>query len=174
MFGRLIVLLSIVFPGACVVAGQPEKTGAEKMGFAFRSVYFDSPIVRGRALDIFDPPAGVAQRESALFLVHGGGWRAGRRDKFHEIMAKFASLGYTVCSADYRLDAKDAFEQIRDVREGYMIFADYLKSRGRPVKIFVYGESAGSHLASMVVCSDLEMVPRWVKPAGGIFQATNC
>ena len=55
-----------------------------------------------------------------------------------------------------------------------MIFVNYLRSQGRPVKIFVYGESAGSHLASMLVCSDLEMVDNWVKPAGGIFHATPC
>ena len=142
--------------------------------YKFQSIYFDTPIVKGRVLDIFEPADGVTRKDSSLFIVHGGGWRGGSREKFHEIMEKFAEQGYTVCSTDYRLNAKDAFEQIRDVRDGYMIFAEYLRRQGRQVKIFVYGESAGSHLASLVVCSDLEMVKNWVKPAGGIFHATPC
>ena len=164
----LTVLLTVSMLNVCM--------GAEKMSvnYKFQSVYFDTPIVKGRVLDIFEPHPGVERKESALFIVHGGGWRGGSREKFHEIMEKFVEQGYTVCSTDYRLYAKDAFEQIRDVRDGYMIFAEYLKSQSRPVKIFVYGESAGSHLASMVVCSDLEMVDNWVKPAGGIFHATPC
>ncbi len=168
LFRFLIILLTAVMLGECF--------GAEKMSanYKFQSVYFDTPIIKGRVLDIFEPLPGVKRKESALFIVHGGGWRGGSRDKFHEIMEKFVEQGYTVCSTDYRLYAKDAFVQIRDVRDGYMIFAEYLKSQGRPVKIFVYGESAGSHLASMVVCSELEMVDNWIKPAGGIFHATPC
>ncbi len=157
-------------------AGEnPVSDGAEMQGkYTFQSIYFDHPIVKGRVLDIFEPLDGTVKKDSTLFIVHGGGWRGGSRDKFHEIMGVLAARGYTVCSTDYRLNAKDAFEQIKDIREGYMIFVDYLRSQNRPVKIFVYGESAGSHLASMLVCSDLEMVENWVKPAGGIFHATPC
>lgn len=174
--GKILFLLAAVafLPGA---AGD-ENSGkdGEKMrgAYTFQSIYFDHPIVKGRVLDIFEPLPGVEKKESTLFIVHGGGWRGGSRDKFHEIMGVLAARGYTVCSTDYRLNAKDAFEQIRDIREGYMIFVNYLRAQGRPVKIFVYGESAGSHLASMLVCSDLEMVDNWVKPAGGIFHATPC
>lgn len=140
--------------------------------YSFQSIYFDDPIVPGRVLDIFEPAKNIPRKESSLFFVHGGGWRSGSRDKFHQIMEKYTTLGYTVCSTDYRLNAKDAFEQIRDVRDGYMIFADYLKAANHPVKIFIYGESAGAHLASLVLCSPLEARKDWITPAGGILHAT--
>lgn len=140
--------------------------------YTYTSIYFDTPIIQNRALDIFEPLPGVPRKEKTLFIVHGGGWRAGHRDKFHQIMAAFAALGYTVASTGYRLNAKDAFEQIKDVRTGYMIFADYLLQQGRKPEIFVYGESAGAHLASMILCSTLEMPEKWIKPYAGILQAT--
>lgn len=142
--------------------------------YTYTSIYFDTPIIQNRALDIFEPLPGVPRKEKTLFIVHGGGWRAGHRDKFHQIMAAFAALGYTVASTGYRLNAKDAFEQIQDVRTGYMLFADYLQQRNREPEIFVYGESAGANLASMLLFSDLEMPEKWIKPAAGILQATPC
>jgi acetyl esterase/lipase len=142
--------------------------------YSFQSIYFDYPIKKGRVLDIFEPLQDVEKKESALFIVHGGGWRGGSRASFHEIMGNFAAKGFTVCSTDYRLDAKDAFEQIKDIRDGYMLFAQYLKKNNRNVKIFVYGESAGSHLASMLLYTDINKPENWIAPAAGILHATPC
>lgn len=120
---------------------------------SYTSFYLDTPIITGRALDIFEPLPGTPVEETALFFVHGGGWRAGSRQSYHPIMEAFAQRGFITASTGYRLYAKNAFEQLSDIRESFDAFADFLMEKGRPVKIAVYGTSAGAHLASLLACA---------------------
>lgn len=117
----------------------------------FTSYYLDDPIQKGRVFDIFEPAENAPVRDIAIFFVHGGGWRAGSRDIFHIIMDELCRRGYICASTDYRLDAKDAFEQISDIREAYDKFVGILKERGiENPKIATWGSSAGAHLSSLV------------------------
>ena len=147
------------------------------MGYTFQSFYLDKPLIKGRVFDVFEPEK--VTEDIAIFIVHGGGWRAGSRASFHEIMEAFNNRGYIVASTDYRLDAKDAFEQISDIRAAYDRFVTYLKEKNRPLKIAVYGESAGAHLASLLLCAEPgecgeknNFVNEWIKPVLGMLQAT--
>jgi acetyl esterase/lipase len=147
------------------------------MQYKYESYYLDTPLIKGRVFDVFEPEE--ATKDVAVFIVHGGGWRAGNREAFHEIMEAFCNRGYYVASTDYRLNAKDAFEQISDVRAAYDRFVTYLKERNRPLKIAVYGESAGAHLASLVLCAkpgacgeENHFANDWVAPCLGMLQAT--
>jgi len=147
------------------------------MKHEFKSYYLDSPLVKGRVFDVFVPEK--MTREASLFIVHGGGWRGGSRQGFHTIMEAFNNEGVITASTDYRLNAADAFEQLADIRAAYDRFVTLLKEMGRPVKIAVYGESAGSHLASLLVCAEPgecgeknSLVNKWVKPAFGLLHAT--
>lgn len=147
------------------------------MKYKFESYYLDSPIVNGRVFDVFEPEE--ITKDTAVFLVHGGGWRGGSRTKFHEIMEEFNNRGYIVASTDYRLNAKDALEQVIDVRRAYDRFVTLLKEKGRPLKIAVYGESAGAHLAGFLICTtpqqmgeEISLVNEWVRPCKGVLQAT--
>ena len=117
----------------------------------FSSYYLDDPIQKGRVFDIFEPAEGAPKRDIAVFFVHGGGWRAGARDIFHILMDELCRRGYICATTDYRLNAKDAFEQISDIRESFDKFVEFLKARGiENPRIATYGSSAGSHLSSMV------------------------
>ncbi len=145
--------------------------------FEFKSYYLDTPIVDGRVLDVFEPEN--CTQDTAIFIIHGGGWRAGSRATFHGIMQEFRNRGYIVASADYRLNAPSAFEQVTDLRDADGFFISLLKDRGRPLSVAVYGESAGAHLGSLLVCANpgeigetVNLEKPWVKPAMGIFQAT--
>ena len=145
--------------------------------FAFKSYYLDTTLVKGRVFDVFEPEE--CTKDTALFMVHGGGWRAGSREIFHGIMQAFCRRGYVVAAADYRLDAPSAFEQVADLREAYDSFTAWLAERGRPLRVAVYGESAGAHLGSLLVCAEpgeigetVRLSRPWVKPVKGIFQAT--
>jgi acetyl esterase/lipase len=127
--------------------------------------------------DVFIPEK--ITRDVSIFVVHGGGWRGGSRQSFHPIMEAFNNKGIITASTDYRLDAKDAFEQLADIRASYDRFVSLLKEMGRPTRIAVYGESAGSHLASLLVCAapgecgeKNSLANKWVKPAFGILHAT--
>lgn len=146
------------------------------MRLEFKSYYLDYPLIKGRIFDVFEPEEYL--KDTAIFWVHGGGWRAGSRD-FHEIMQALCDRGYIVASTDYRLYAKDAFEQLKDIREAYDRFVSILKEKGRPLKIAVYGVSAGAHLASLLLCAEpgqcgekLSLENEWVKPCKGMLQAT--
>lgn len=147
------------------------------MKYKYESYYLDYPMVIGRVFDVFEPEE--VTKDVALFIVHGGGWRGGSREKFHKIMNAFNERGYIVASTDYRLNAKDAFEQLSDIRAAYDKFVSILKEKNRPLKIAVYGESAGAHLASLMICAapgecgeTNELVNEWVKPCMGMFQST--
>ena len=146
------------------------------MKHKFYSYYLDSPLVRGRVFDVFEPEEFT--KDVAVFWVHGGGWRTGSRD-FHEIMEKLSQRGYIVASTDYRLDAKDAFQQLSDIRASYDKFITILKEMGRPLNVAVYGVSAGAHLASLLLCAqpgqcgeENNLENEWVKPVMGLLQAT--
>ena len=118
----------------------------------FYSYYLDCPLVPGRIFDVFEPEK--ITKDVSLFIVHGGGWRLGSRTGFHSIMEAFCNEGYVVASTDYRLYANDAFEQLSDVRAAYDRFVSVLKEKNLPLKVAVYGESAGAHLASLMVCAE--------------------
>ena len=147
------------------------------MRYKITTHYLDHPLKVGRVFDVFEPE--TVTKDVALFIVHGGGWRAGTRTLFHEIMEAFCERGYIVASTDYRLYAPDAFCQLADVRAAYDRFVSLLKEKQRPLKIAVYGESAGAHLASLTVfalpgeCGEQnELLNEWVRPVTGVFQAT--
>ena len=147
------------------------------MDRAFTSYYLDSPLVKGRVFDVFE--AEGLPRDAAVFFVHGGGWTGGTRVIFHKIMEALNKRGYLTASTDYRLGGVTVLDQLKDVREAYDRFVTLLKSRNRPLKIFVHGSSAGAHLASLLLCAEpgecgekCDLENEWVKPAGGTLQAT--
>ena len=143
----------------------------------YQSYYLDSPLVKGRVFDVFVPEE--ITKDVAVLFVHGGGWRFGTRESFHEIMEALNNRGFVAATTDYRLYAKDAFQQLSDIRAAYMRFVSVLKEMGRPTKIAVYGESAGSHLASLLLFAkpgecgeEIDFEGEWVAPTYGILHAT--
>ena len=142
-------------------------------------LYLDDPPQSLRGVDIFLPAKELDTIDTALLIIHGGGWRYGDRIKLDGIAEAFARRGVVTASAGYRLQARDAFEQLADVREGYMAFAEELRRLGRPVRIAVYGESAGAHLASLLAstpsggCGEKCRVDlrAWVPPVAMILQS---
>lgn len=111
----------------------------------FHSLYFDNPIVDGRVIDIFQPAS--QSQNTSIFFIHGGGWQAGTRTKFHRIALAYCERGYECASTGYRLQEANVFAQAEDVREGIRIFAEDLRRRGRDAKLLLVAESAGAHLA---------------------------
>ena len=151
------------------------------MTYRFESVYFDNPIVDGRVLDVFMPD--TVERGTALFFVHGGGWFGGARANFHSIMRAFNAAGFICGATDYRLGGVIQ-DQITDVRHGYKLFIEHLRRVGRPLRVVVFGSSAGAHLAALLALAkpgecgesatfrDVTLSPEWVAPVGAALQAT--
>ena len=147
------------------------------MKYSINTYYLDYPLISGRVFDVFTPEK--ISKDTAIFIVHGGGWRGGSRQSFHKIMEAFCERGYMVASTDYRLYAKNAFEQLSDIRAAYDRFVSILKELNMPLKIAVYGESAGAHLAALLTLAKPDeageknqLKNEWVKPIKAMLQAT--
>ena len=147
------------------------------MNRQFQSYYLDSPLVKGRIFDIFEPER--ITKDTAVFFVHGGGWHGGSRTFCHEFMQELNNRGWLAASTDYRLSGVTAFDQLQDIREAYDRFVTWLKRHDRPLQIAVYGESAGSHLASLLLFAEpgecgekCQLENGWLKPHQGILHAT--
>ena len=148
---------------------------------SFCSYYLDEPLQKGRVFDVFEAESDVPLRDTAVFFVHGGAWKLGSRgDGVHILMQELSRRGYITASTDYRLDAKDAFVQLSDVRDAFDAFADLLIEMGRPAKIVIFGESAGAHLASLTAfalpgqCGEVvsELKHPEIRPVKAVLHAT--
>lgn len=117
--------------------------------YRYHSIYFDDPPKADRALDIFLTDA--MPDPVGLFFVHGGGWLAGTRGIYHQIMRAFTKEGVECASTAYRLAPGSLFQQIEDVREGLRIYLQDRAARQLPPQVVIAGCSAGAHLALMAV-----------------------
>lgn len=120
---------------------------------SFTTFYHDSPLVLGRSFDFFDVTPGTELRNRAIFFVHGGGWRGGSKVNYHTLMDAYSQKGYLTATTDYRLNAPNAFEQLKDIRQSFDCFVEILMQKKRPLDIAVHGTSAGAHLASLLCCA---------------------
>jgi acetyl esterase/lipase len=88
----------------------------------------------------------------AIVCIHGGGFRAGKREGYDGLVVKLAQNGYVAMTVSYRLapkypfpaaihDTKAAIRWVRAHAEKYKIDAD---------RIGVTGGSAGGHLAQFL------------------------
>lgn len=102
-------------------------------------------------LDLYSPK-NLKESVPAIILIHGGGWRGGKREDYHYYCVRFAERGYVVASISYRLiktalfpaaveDAKCAVRWLRSNAGQYHV---------NPDLIGVAGGSAGGHLSMMV------------------------
>lgn len=91
-------------------------------------------------------------KQTAIVLIHGGGWRSGSREQHHQMAQKLASLGYVCFTPEYRLstealfpaaiyDLKASIRWIRENAEKYHV---------NPNQIVSLGFSAGGQLAAFI------------------------
>lgn len=88
----------------------------------------------------------------AVLCIHGGGFRAGTRDGYDELIRKLAERGYVGATITYRLAPKYPFPAaVFDVKAGVRwLRANAAKYRIDPERIGVTGGSAGGHLAQFL------------------------
>lgn len=103
-------------------------------------------------LDLYRPrTAGRAQRRPLFVLIHGGGWKSGRREDYRPHALRVASAGYVVASLSYRLSGVAKFPAaVRDVNSAIQFLADHADDYGiDPNRVVLMGGSAGGHLAML-------------------------
>ncbi|MCR6650284.1 MAG: alpha/beta hydrolase [Cellvibrionaceae bacterium] len=108
-------------------------------------------------LDIHVPEAGRDQYP-VLIIYHGGGWLLNTKSIMDDMARYMASHGkYVVVNANYRLLADQnntvtVNEIIEDAMGALLWVKDHIAQyKGDPNKIAITGDSAGGHLAGMVM-----------------------
>lgn len=88
----------------------------------------------------------------AVLCIHGGGFRAGKRDSYDALCLKLAERGYVAATITYRLAPKHQFPAaVHDTKAAVRwLRANAGKYHINPAKIGVTGGSAGGHLAQFL------------------------
>lgn len=121
-------------------------------------------------LDLHYPAAPKAGAKVPLVLfTHGGGWAAGTKTigdrgvRFMGVKALNAQ-GFCVASVDYRLCTKEGNITVRDCVMDAKDALRFLAKNAAPFsldaeRVFTWGDSAGGHLAQMLLLSPPESFP---------------
>ncbi len=105
-------------------------------------------------LDIY-VPRNAETPPPMVLMIHGGGWRKGKKEDEAVYTIAFAEAGYATASVDYRLTPKHTFPAaIHDVKCAMVWLKDHGKAYGFDGKRMVLmGGSAGGHLSLLAAYS---------------------
>ncbi len=114
-------------------------------------VEYSNPDDQHLAMNIAQPKTATGLRP-AILCIHGGGFRAGKRDGYDGLCQQLAERGYVAATTSYRLAPKYKFPAaIYDVKAAVRFLrANAAKYQIDPDKIGVMGGSAGGHLAQFL------------------------
>ncbi len=138
-------------------------------------VEYSNPEDEHLQLNIARPKAGAGPFPTVL-CIHGGGFRAGKRDSYDALCVKLAERGYVAATMTYRLAPKHKFPAaVHDTKAAVRwLRANAATYKINPDKIGVTGGSAGGHLAQFLgVTAD---VPQFEGKGGNPAQSSrvNC
>ncbi len=126
----------------------------QRDGAAYRAAAHNAKLGIGygpsmrRTLDLF--PAKDDDKAPLAMFIHGGWWRSLEPSMFSQLAAGPNARGITVAVVGYDLCPNYA---IADIIEQMRAACLYLW-RKRRQRIFIYGHSAGGHLAACMVATD--------------------
>jgi acetyl esterase/lipase len=164
---RLFTVLALVLCMTEVYA-EDKKTGkALETGFERKlDVIYKTVGEEKLELDLYYPPATASKPCPVIVYTHGGGWAFGSR--FGAASGGFALLfkdltkkGFCIASVDYRLAKKDKQVRMRDCVIDSKDAIRFLVKNSEslnidPKQVYVFGDSAGGHIAQMLLLSPPE------------------
>ena len=127
--------------------------------------------VNGRELklDLYYPTAKRSTKCPVVVFTHGGGWAAGNRYKaasgsFAIVFGRLIQEGFAVVPVTYRLAKKDSNVAMRDCvidcKDAVRYLARNSDSLGIDAdRMCVMGDSAGGHIAQMLLLASPEQLP---------------
>lgn len=152
LWGLLVV---VSLSASAQPEGAPDSAGVQ----VHRDIVYATPAGVPLALDIYQPVRqGVNQSMPVLVIFHGGGWLINNKSIMQQ-MAQYVAThaDFVVVNVDYRLLSANhnttRLNQIVEDALGATLWVQRNISRyqGDPKRIAVTGDSAGGHLAAMVV-----------------------
>ena len=141
MLMRSLVTLLLLISGMVCFAGEVVvETGVEYARVGEESLQ----------LNIARPQSG--EKLPAILCIHGGGFRAGKREGWDARCRKMAERGYVAATVTYRLAPQHQFPAaIHDVKAAVRwLRANADRYHIDPQRIGVTGDSAGGHLAQFL------------------------
>lgn len=114
-------------------------------------IEYTNPDDQHLQLNLARPKDGGGLRPAVL-CIHGGGFRAGKRERWDKLCQQLAERGYVAATASYRLAPKYQFPAaVHDVKAAVRwLRANAAKYRIDPERIGVVGDSAGGLLVLML------------------------
>ncbi len=116
-----------------------------------RDLEFSNPDNQHLQVNLAQPKAGDGLRP-AVVCIHGGGFRAGKRESYDKLCLTLASHGYVAITVTYRLAPAYPFPAaVEDCKAAVRwLRANAARYRVDPARIGVTGGSAGGHLAQFL------------------------
>ncbi len=155
----LMMLICLMFSWNCAVQASAELQ-ADPVGVrVHRDIVYATPVNQPLALDIYQPVrAEVRSPMPVLVIFHGGGWLINNKSIMRQ-MAEYIAVhaDIVVVNVDYRLLSSNynttRLNQIVEDALGATLWVQRHIGRyqGDPSLIAVTGDSAGGHLAAMVL-----------------------
>ena len=124
-------------------------------------VYKTTPLGELR-LDFY-APVDASRPSPVVIYTHGGGWAAGNRHgaglgRMKQVLTALHEAGFAVAPVSYRLATKENGTGMRDcvidAKDAIRYLAKNHEALGiDPQRFFVFGDSAGGHIAQMLLLS---------------------
>jgi len=138
---------------------SPVTTGSyvlDLVDATFHIAYADPPPAGGskHQLDIYHPHGET--NNPVLFFIHGGAWKQGDKNMYMELGNTFAGYYHlTTVVANYQLSTDPWYAvhptHIQDVAMAFnWVYRHIAEYGGDPENIFIFGQSAGGHLVSLL------------------------
>jgi len=118
-------------------------------------------------------PKSVEGPFPAVLCIHGGGFRAGKRESYDGLCLKLAERGYVAVTMTYRLAPKHQFPAaVHDTKAAVRwLRANAAKYKINPDRIGTTGGSAGGHLAQFLAVTP--NVPQFEGTGGNPEQSSS-
>ena len=116
--------------------------------------YLNSEPLERHQLDVYYTDAATANK--VIMFVPGGAWRQGDKDLYQTLGNTLAGFyDFTVAVVNYRLSSEEGGnaihpDHIEDVATAFAWIKSNISPYGNTNKIFLFGQSAGAHLVSLL------------------------
>ena len=142
-----MVLSAILLP---IVAAQTPPVVPDDVKFE-AGIEYANPDDQHLMLNIARPKTGDGPFP-AIVCIHGGGFRAGKREGYDGLIIRLAQKGYVAMTVSYRLAPKYQFPAaVHDTKAAVRwARANAAKYQIDPARIGTTGGSAGGHLAQFL------------------------
>jgi acetyl esterase/lipase len=142
-------LSSLLAPACLLVfaAANPPASFAADIVFE-QGIEYSNPDDQHLQLNLARPKE-ASGKLPAVLCIHGGGFRAGKRERWDQLCQQLAERGYVAATVTYRLAPKYQYPAaVHDVKAAVRwLRANADKYKIDPERIGVVGDSAGGHLA---------------------------